>query len=502
MSLSEKFRGWPIATKLRLLMTGVCLAVIALTCGAFGAFEWNWFRQETIRTSTTRAQILAVNTSAALAFDSPKDAKEILAALKIDPEIAAAVIFDTHDQVFARYAASEATVAIAPLHPSATYYEFQRGRLIVWVPVAAGGTRLGTLAIQRSLQVFYQQLEFYGLIALGVMLGSGLVAYWLSNRMQRFISEPVLALTRAAQTVAERNDFSARAPRGGLDEIGVLTESFNTMLVAIDATQAERARLYAQIQQHAAELERRVEERTRQLQNANQELEAFGSSVSHDLRGPLRHIMGYAQILVEDCGPQLPAQAGNYLNKILKGVRNMEQLINALLEFSRLSKKSLVIERVDLEKIAREVLAELAPELEPRSVEVQIGPLPTVQGDPVLLHQVLANLIGNAVKYTRRRQRAVIALAVTGQEGELPIFSIQDNGVGFDMADQEKLFTLFERLHDASEFEGTGVGLATVQRVIQRHGGRIWAQSQPDAGATFFFTLHPSEGAPPLALEP
>jgi len=501
MSFGEKFRAWPIATKLRLLMTGVCLAVIALTCGAFGLFEWNWFRQETVRASTTRAKILAVNTSAALAFDSTKDAEEILAALKTDPETAGAVIFDSHDHVFARYAASDVPVEIAPRHPAGTYSEFQHHQLTVWVPVEAGGTRLGTLAILRNLSIFYQQLEFYGLIALGVMLCSGLVAYWLSNRMQRFVSEPVLALTRAAQTVAERNDFSARVPRGGLDEIGVLTESFNTMLVAIDATQAERARLYAQVQQHAAELERRVQERTGQLQSANQELEAFGSSVSHDLRGPLRHIMGYAQILVEDYGPQLPAQADMYLHKILKGVRNMEQLINALLEFSRLSKKSLVIERVDMGKMVRETLAEMAPELESRAVDVRIGDLPAVQGDPVLLRQVLANLLGNAFKYSRRRAQAVIIVGAAGTEGNLPIFSIQDNGVGFDMADQDKLFTLFERLHDASEFEGTGVGLATVQRIIQRHGGRIWAQSQPDAGATFFFTLRPAESTRPVSLQ-
>lgn len=258
------------------------------------------------------------------------------------------------------------------------------------------------------------------------------------------------------------------------------------------ANQKETALLYAQMREHAADLERRVEERTSQLLNANRELEAFESSVSHDLRGPLRHVIGYSQILVEDYALKFPDGARDFLNKILDRATKMERMIDALLEFSRLSKQPLSLEPVDIGRMWREVLAELTSEMAVRTIDVTIGDLPPCHANPVLLRQVLINLLGNAIKYSRTRDCSVIEISAVAQpDGGSPAYSIKDNGIGFDMTDAGKLFTLFDRLHNAGDFEGTGVGLTTVQRIIQRHGGRIWAESAPDAGATFFFTLGP-----------
>lgn len=265
------------------------------------------------------------------------------------------------------------------------------------------------------------------------------------------------------------------------------------------AKQKETERLYAQVLEQAAELERRVNERTRQLLHANQELESFESSVSHDLRGPLRHVIGFSDILIEVYAAQLPETAQGYLNKIRGGAQKMDRLISALLEFSRVSKSSLTLAPVDLRRMWEEILAEMKPDLGDRRIEVTIDELPPSRADPVLLRQVLINLLGNALKYSRNRDRSIIALSSRIEPNGAQSYSIRDNGIGFDMKDASKLFAVFERLSTARDFEGTGVGLTTAQRIIERHGGRIWAESAPDAGATFFFTLGPTLNRTPAA---
>jgi len=270
-------------------------------------------------------------------------------------------------------------------------------------------------------------------------------------------------------------------------------------VVVTDMTEARRIasikegeRLYDQVVAQAAELERRVDERTRQLLEANQELEAFESSVSHDLRGPLRHIAAFAEILLEQHVSLLPGEAHGYLRKIQDSAGKMERLIEALLVFSRVSKRELALVSVDVSGMWREVLAELAPNTGDRWVDVRFGDLPPWRADPVLLRQVLVNLLSNAIKYSGKRDRPLIEIsALQPVGGSSPVYSIRDNGVGFDMKYADKLFAVFERLHQACDYEGTGVGLTTVQRIIQRHGGRIWAESAPDAGAVFYFTLGP-----------
>jgi PAS domain S-box-containing protein len=269
------------------------------------------------------------------------------------------------------------------------------------------------------------------------------------------------------------------------------------------AHQAETARLYAQVCAHAAELERRVDERTAQLQSANRELESFQSSVSHDLRAPLRHVTGFSQILLDFPAAQLPDGARDYLLKIHECAGKMDRMIVALLEFSRLSNQALSPQPVDIGRTWREILAELRPELGDRPLDVTIGDLPPCHADPALLHHVLVNLLENALKYSRLRDRAVIQISAATPAGStVPVYSIKDNGVGFDMAQADKLFTVFARLHSTNDFEGTGVGLTTAHRIIQRHGGRIWAESAPGLGATFYFHVGPPPPPPPGGADP
>ena len=235
-------------------------------------------------------------------------------------------------------------------------------------------------------------------------------------------------------------------------------------------------------------LESRVSERTAQLEEANQQMESFGYSVSHDLRAPLRAIMGYARILEVDHGHRLDVEGMNLLNVIADCSRKMGQLIDDLLAFSRMSRQPLVVGPVNMGELARDAMRDLQAANPESPVRIEIGDMPGLTGDPHLLSLVWVNLLANAVKFTSRNPAALVE-AGGHADGEECVYYVKDNGVGFDMRYYDKLFGVFERLHSAEEFPGTGVGLATVRRVVLRHGGRVWAESVVGQGATFNFAL-------------
>ena len=232
-----------------------------------------------------------------------------------------------------------------------------------------------------------------------------------------------------------------------------------------------------------------LEQRAAEVEAANTELESFSYSVSHDLRAPLRHIDGYIEMLTEEAGERLGAQARRYLNVIADSSRQMSALIEDLLAFSRTGRTELHMGRVDLDALLQEVVENLEMVTRGRNIKWEIAPLPAVTGDYSMLRQVFANLLGNAIKYTRPRELAHIEVGCAEDEDGKSVFFVRDDGVGFDMQHAGKLFGIFQRLHRAAEFEGTGIGLANVRRIIARHGGRVWAHAEPDRGATFYFSL-------------
>jgi light-regulated signal transduction histidine kinase (bacteriophytochrome) len=237
-----------------------------------------------------------------------------------------------------------------------------------------------------------------------------------------------------------------------------------------------------------AKLNMDLEQRAADLLAANEDLEAFGHSVSHDLRMPLRHIHAYISMLEETAAAKLDAEEKRQFTVIRDAARRMGQLIDDLLAFSRIGRAEMKSARIDNEALVQQVIAEMQTDLKDRHIVWTIEPLPTVNGDLNLLRQVWANLLANAVKYTRPRPEAHIKVSGLTQEDEV-IFSVSDNGVGFDPAYADRLFGVFQRLHTEKQFEGTGVGLANVRRIVQRHGGRTWADAKPNEGATFYFSF-------------
>ena len=321
-----------------------------------------------------------------------------------------------------------------------------------------------------------QALSILAIVSLLVFAGAwALVELGIRRQAARII---------AAVARFSGGDFGARIgkpyPRG---EIGNLMTALDH---AFELTQAEHQRVVQTAEALA---------RTAEVEAANKELESLSYSVSHDLRAPLRHIQGYAEMLGEDAESTLSPEARRYLDVIAGAGREMGELIDDLLSFLRMSRAEMRETRVDLGALVQNGIGDLEVSTRGRNIVWKVSPLPAATGDRAMLKQVFANLLGNAVKYTRPKDPAAIEIGCAGEEDGRVVLFVRDNGVGFDMQYANKLFGVFQRLHRADEYEGTGIGLANVRRIIARHGGRVWAEAAPDQGATFYFTLRPSESA-------
>jgi PAS domain S-box-containing protein len=775
-----RFHDAPIQRKLMTVLLLTSGAVLFVTCAAFVTYEVISLRRNLVRGYTVRAEILAANSTAALAFANETDAEDVLSALKGDPRTVAACLYDDGGNVFARYPATMAREAF-PAAPLRSGHRFAPGNLEVFSPVIQGDRTLGTVYLRADLSILAERIVAFVWLTSLILLGSLLLAYFISKFLQRQISAPILALASAARAVSNQRDYSVRARKQGNDELGLLTDAFNQMLTEIDGqnqalsesearlravlnstlnavvvmdsagrivdwnvraeamfgwprnealgrslaetiippeyreahgrgmehylktgegpvlnqlieltalhrhgrefpvelsisplkrsgtvtfcgfitdiTERKRAarqnEVFAELghslsavasadaaaraivqaadallgwdscsvdlyngEQHLVfpvlnvdtiegqrtdvppaytgaapssvarrvleeggqiilrqppfeftpgtvpfgntgrpsasllfvpirrgetvigilsiqsytpdaydpealsllqtladqcsgalervraeerlrtlneELEQRVKERTAQLEAVNQELEAFSYSVSHDLRAPLRHVSGFAEMLQQGAAEKLNEVGQKYLRLISEAARRMGTLIDDLLVFSRMGRASLRRTRVDMNELVAEVMREMAGDVAGRDIHWAVVPLPELSVDRAMFKQVWINLISNAVKYTRQRARAEIHIECRMNGTGLWEFSVRDNGAGFDMRYADKLFGVFQRLHHAEEFEGTGIGLANVRRIIIRHGGQTWAEGRVDEGATFYFSLPPNE---------
>jgi len=460
-------------------------AALLLACTAFAGYELTDFRQTLVRGLSVQAQIVGANSASALLFNDPASARNTLSALKAAPSILSASIYTPSGTVFATYSRDGpgATLPLSPpLAGQPEAHRFTSDELTLARAIEFEGKRIGTVGIRSDLREVNDRLLRYAGIVTVVLLVSLLAAFAFSSIFQKATARPIAQLAETARIVSREKKYSIRAPvTRNADEIAVLIEAFNEMLGQIQERDTA-------LQAARDELELRVVRRTAQLEAVNRELESFTYSVAHDLRAPLRHIQGFADALTEDFAGKLDPAALSNINRIVDSTRRMDQLINDLLGLAQLGRQELHFQAVRLNDLVQGIVAEMAQETQGRNVEWLVGDLPVVECDPGLIKVVFYNLLSNAVKYTRPRDPAIIEIGETTVDGERVIF-VRDNGVGFNMKYVHKLFGVFERLHRREDFEGTGVGLATVQRIIHKHGGRIWAEAGIDRGATFFLTL-------------
>ncbi|HEY0046323.1 MAG TPA: ATP-binding protein [Flavobacterium sp.] len=476
--MMDKHGHISIRNKLMRVIMLVSGIVVLLTCAAFFLYEYYAFRERTLQKLATYGEIFAANSTAALAFQDKDEAFEILSALKAEPNIVSAVIYDADGKVFSVYPENATGF---PIQPGKAGYGFTKTSLEGYEPIVQGSTRLGTLYLQSDLQAMYSRFGLYGFIVLLILTLAFLLSFLLSRFLQRGISQPILALADTAKIVSEHQDYSVRAKKSEDDEVGSLTDAFNQMLERIETQTAS-------LNEFNQTLEDMVDERTSELETANRELEAFSYTVSHDLRAPLRAIDSYTQIFIEDYADRLDGEGRRLINIVLNNGKKMGVLIDDLLAFSQLGRKELTKSILPMHEIVQQAWDELYADETNREIQLVLHKLPNAYAERPTIQQVWINLISNALKYTKNEGIAIIEISGE-RKGDEVLYSIADNGSGFDMQYYNKLFGVFQRLHSREEFEGTGVGLAIVERIIEKHGGRIWAVGKVDQGATFTFTL-------------
>ena len=463
----------------------VSAAALSAVCGAFVIYDVTAFRTDIVRNLSIQAQEIGSNSVSALLFNDPQSAENTLSAFRLAPNVASACIYDAEGRPFAPYrrdtaADFPATLPIA--NGENERHWFENGHVKLVHSITFQGKLAGGVYIESDLKVLATRLGRYVSITGAVFIGSLALVLFMSTIARRSIAGPVSNLAETARSVARNKNYSARAKTdGNLQELNILVEAFNEMLDQIETRDLslERAR---------DELERRVEQRTSELTLANKELESFSYSVSHDLRAPLRSIDGFSLALWEDYSDKLDSQAKDFLTRIRFATKRMGTLIDDLLNLSRMARMHMKNERVDLSALVRSIVGELQKSEPQRSVSFIVDEGLEVQGDPHLLRVVLDNLLANSWKYTSRHPNARIEFR-RGRTNGCTTYFVRDDGAGFDAKYADKLFGAFQRLHGTDEFPGTGVGLATVQRIIHRHGGRIWAEGAVEKGATFYFTL-------------
>ncbi len=467
---------------MNIVVTGVALIVAS---SAFLAYDQANARDELVQRLSTQAEIIAANSVSALDFNDPQSAHTTLSALAASKNIEGAGLLLPDGRLFAEYWRSpDVRVNVLPrLQPDKRETQiFIGNHLTVMRNIDFNGRRLGAIYIRSDLASITERRNHFLRILGAVLLACMIMSLLLSTVFRRSVADPISALADTARTVSREKNYSLRAkPTTAHDELATLISAFNEMLSQIQDRDAA-------LRVARTDLEQRVQDRTKQLVAANRDLESFSYSVSHDLRGPLEIVNGMSFIITQQYGAELGPGLKDCLERIRDASKRMEQLIEDMLNLARVNKTEMHREQVDLSAMVKHIAEELRQREPQRVVEIVIANGVFVQGDEHLLRVAMDNLVGNAWKYSSNKSPSRIEFGIRDSEGGT-VYYVKDNGAGFDPRSAQRLFQPFQRLHPISEFPGTGVGLATVQRIIHKHGGNIWGEGAVGVGATFSFTL-------------
>jgi signal transduction histidine kinase len=468
-------------TWMNVLVSGIGLLLAYVSFLAYNLYA---YREAAISSLSGEAQIIGSNSASAIIYNDEVSARTTLAALDSSSEVVAAAIYTPSGELFAQYARG----AAPPPQPREIPNGQMKASWVDGLDIVAGsqivlqGKVAGTVYIQARLHGLRKQAMQYATIAGVVLVFCLVVALLVGTVFRRILARPIVSLAEVAHMVSRYRDYSLRfTPEQSYDELVSLTHAFNEMLAEIQQRDAA-------LEQAKTGLELRVEERTAQLQAANRELEAFSYTVAHDMRAPLQTLTNVCYLIQQTDHGEFSGERAPMLAQLSVSVSAMSAMIDDLLDLSRSTSAPLHLKQLDLSRVASSILEGLAEANPDRQVETVIHKKCQVNADPGLMQIVLQNLLRNAWKFTGLRQGARIEFGCAERDGAT-VFFIRDNGAGFDQRFADRLFQPFQRLHAVSEFPGTGIGLATVQRIIRRHGGDVWAEGEVDKGATFYFTL-------------
>jgi len=495
-----------IKHKLMSIIMLACITGLVLTGVILIVWEINTFRKELIHSLSTQAEMIAENSKAALAFQDAEDAKQTLQALHVEPSIAFGCVYNKDNKLFATYYRDYAEIKVHPSELQESGFSFAGGFLTVFKPIILDGETIGTVCLRSDLSPMYAMIKNHISVIIAVLLFSSLVAFLVTSRLQKVISEPILSLAEVAKVVSEKKDYSTRALKQSNDEVGLLIDAFNEMLEQIQYRDLElvdaKEQLEVRVEQRTAELttaneqlttevaerkkaEERQAELLKQLESANKELNDFAHIVSHDLKAPLRGIKTLANWISTDYADKLDEDGRDQIDLLLSRVDRMHNLIDGILQYSRVGRVKEEKIQVTLNELVPNIIDLIAP---PESITITIkDELPVIECEKTRITQVFQNLLSNAVKYMDKPQGQV-SIGCDEKEGYWR-FSIADNGPGIEERHFDKIFQIFQTLSPRDEVESTGIGLTVVKKIVEMYGGKIWVESKVGEGSTFFFTL-------------
>lgn len=461
-----------IKKKLVFMQVFTSVIILVLSSVAFVITDIKSYKEQKVERFNDIALVIGSNIISSIQLLDYDAAKEKLQELNVKPDILNAVILDKNGAVFASYTmrgADSVRFSLADIDNKKA--EFVGNYLFVYHNIIKDNEIIGKVCLQveanKVKDVINEKLQVAALL---LVVGIAF-AFLIAMFVQRSISVPLSDLANVIKKVKESGDYKSRSLVKGKDEINALSQVFNDMLEKIEKRELS------------------LKERTAELEISIKELESFSFSVSHDLRAPIRAINGFAKIVEKKYSPQFDTEGQELLNTIVKESIRMGQLIDDLIAFARLGKKEIQKTKVDMTALAKEAVEELLKLSEKKyKAKITVTDLLPSDCDRVLMRQVFVNLISNSLKYSYPKPDPSIEIGSFSEENSI-VYFVKDNGVGFDMKFYDQLYGVFQRLHDPEQFEGTGIGLSIVKRIIVRHGGRVWAEGKVNEGATFYFSL-------------